>query len=175
MIPSSEERSRAYAVISIELAAQGRADEATAVLAMQVSAARWRDFAHALIARGGGSGQEGLRPASARAGARAIEPSPSSVELSISAVLESIGDLPVLVSMRDALRSRDMAALRMRADLLWRLPVGEGALLTELLASQPRPNLLEKLAKLAPLLALSSPEAVIGTVRAIGACARAWR
>ena len=173
-IASSEARSRAFAHLAIELAARGRGEEARSILEDDVIIAHWRDHVTLLIGRE--PAHERVVPGSSMslAGHRKLEASPSDIRQALAAICNAMGELAPLNALARAAQTGDPVAIRLGVQSLWREPVMNGCLLSEVLARGLRSHLLALLIPLAPFISLGSEEDTVETVRAIDLCAKGW-
>jgi len=176
-ISSSTERSHAFALVAIELAAQGHWRAADEVVTQNVVDQIWIEHVQQLLARRSLSektAHNSLATTRARE-RRVIEPSPSDIQTALVLVGKNMGDSNSLSRLQNEIQKSDLENVREQAVAFWTQPVASGQLAAEFLAMQPRPVLLKRLGELAPLIGIVSAETVTETITAIGDCATNWR
>jgi len=172
-IASSSERSRAFALIAVEFAAQGLWNDARRLADEGVCDRVWSEWLNRILANHGVM-FDTATGATTDARRRRRDPTFHDLQDAMTAIQTSLGEVTALTALAMPARGGDLTALRSELSNLWKRPIKDGLLLGEILAAYSRPELLGKIVKLAPLIAIGSPDDAMQTIDAVGKCARCW-
>lgn len=172
---SSRERSHAYALIAIELAAQGLWAAADQLVAEDVTDPDWRNHALQLLAARGNANASDISRATARVrDRRVMDPSAPELQVALSNAGEAVGGSASLDRLRREIEHSGLEARRAHIVSFWSQHIMQDQLLAEFLAAQSRPVLLKRLGALAPLVGMVSSRTTKEAIQGIGICASNW-
>jgi hypothetical protein len=171
MIASSYERSEAYMGIALELGVQGRQTDAREIIVRHVDSPKWKDrVAQMLLLFDQPANIEktvvderiaNRHQTDARITSSAI------ILRGISEATQAVGSSLPFEEVRKAAEQNDTINLSLAISSLWRADYG-GRTFSEMLSQLPRPNALNIVRALAPVIAFGEGETeVVNTIRAI--------